>query len=822
VRELPSGTVTFLFTDIEGSTRLLHELGDTYADVLRKHRRVLREAFARHGGVEVDTQGDAFFVAFGRASDALAAAREAQAVLSGPIRVRMGVHTGEPLVTDEGYVGVDVHRAARIAAAGHGGQVLVSQSTRQLVGADGLRDLGEHRLKDLTAPERIFQLGDGEFPPLKSLDHTNLPLVSSALVGRDREVDELVGLLSDGARLVTLTGPGGTGKTRLALQVAAELVPAFDDVWFVPLAPLKDSDLVVPTVAQTVGATGGLPETLRERRTLLVLDNFEHVVAASPAVGELLGQTETLRVLATSRTPLRIGPEQEVPLEPLADEDAATLFVERARAGGRRLEIDDAVVEVCRRVDGLPLAVELAAARTKLLDPSVLLQRLDQRLPLLTGGRRDVPDRQRTLRDTIAWSYELLDTNRQSIFERLAIFVGGFSIDAAEQVCEATLEDLAALLDASLLKSRGTGRFLMLETIREYGLEQLRSSGEADDVSAKSAAYFLQQVEEAAPQLVGGASQSEWFARLEEDVDNIRATLQFFRTTGDAAAEFRVAVATWEFWWNHGYVHEGRQNLLHVLDGELPANRAGLSAVEGAGYLAYLEHDRDDAERWAHELLALARRVGDPVQEANAWHAFALLSESEEERLALDHRALELAGDDPVARYMAESLAITALRRGEYGQAKTYLERTRSISETIDDRSTLAGALILLSFVSLAEADDVNAASLLAEGARLGQEIGDVTPMISERCWIALARILDSRGKSGQALEVLGAAERMREETGALPLAGFTWELHEQAVTLIRSRVGARSVSRAWDEGRQKAGHAFLNRVLDELDAPNA
>jgi class 3 adenylate cyclase len=332
IRELPSGTVTFVFTDIEGSTRLLHELDDAYGEVLAEHRRILRDAFVRHRGVEVDTQGDAFFVAFARASDALAAARDAKSGLAhGPVRVRMGVHTGEPLATDEGYVGIDVHRAARIAAVGHGGQVLVSQSTRQLVAAEGLRDLGEHRLKDLTAPERIFQLGDGDFPPLKSLNATNLPVASSALVGRRRELAEIASLLTDSVRLVTLTGPGGTGKTRLALQAAAELVDDFPGgVFFVPLAGVQRPDLVPATITSTIGIHD--VAALRDRDTLLLLDNFEHLLEAAPSVADVLRTASRAKVLTTSRAPLRVEGEHEYAVEPLPDDDALELLTERARA----------------------------------------------------------------------------------------------------------------------------------------------------------------------------------------------------------------------------------------------------------------------------------------------------------------------------------------------------------------------------------------------------------------------------------------------------------------------------------------------------------
>src|SRR5439155_10968860 len=336
MRQLPTGTVTFLFTDIEGSTRLLHELGDSYVDALADHRRLLREVFDRHDGVEVDTQGDAFFVAFGRAKDALAAATEARQALSeGPIRVRVGLHTGEPVITEEGYVGIDVHRAARVAAAGHGGQVLVSQTTRDLLGSDvELRDLGEHRLRDLAEPQRLYQLGDREFPALKSLNPSNLPVQPTPLIGREVELGDVLELVR-AYRLVTLIGPGGSGKTRLALQAAAELVGEFrDGVWFVALASLRDPRLVLPTIAQTLGVRE--PQTaaeyLRTKETLLVLDNLEQLLDAVPTLAELLRSAAGLKLLVTSRASLRLSGEREFAVPPLTDEEAVALFTERARA----------------------------------------------------------------------------------------------------------------------------------------------------------------------------------------------------------------------------------------------------------------------------------------------------------------------------------------------------------------------------------------------------------------------------------------------------------------------------------------------------------
>ena len=365
MRDLPTGTVTLLFTDIEGSTRLIHELGEGYAPLLAAHRQALRTAFGEHGGVEVDTQGDAFFYAFPRAGDAVAAAAAGQRALDeGRIRVRMGLHTGEPLVTDEGYVGLDVHRAARVMSAGHGGQVLISSATAALVDGALLHDLGEHRLKDMTAAQRLYQLGDEEFPPLKTLDAAHLPVAVSPMLGRDTEVDIVVELLTSGTRLVTVTGPGGIGKTRFALQVASELVGRFrDGVYWVPMAQLTDPELVLPEIGKAIGypdVTGHL----RDRQALLLLDNAEQVLDVAPQLGALLAAAPGCSLLVTSRAPLRLGGEREFPLDTLGDAAAVALFVERARAAGSHVEADASVVEICRQLDALPLAIELAASRT--------------------------------------------------------------------------------------------------------------------------------------------------------------------------------------------------------------------------------------------------------------------------------------------------------------------------------------------------------------------------------------------------------------------------------------------------------------------------
>ena len=419
MRDLPPGTVTFLFTDIEGSTQLLHELGaERYAEALADHRRLLREAFAAQGGVEVDTQGDAFFVAFPTAPGALAAASAAtQQLVGGPIRVRMAVHTGTPHVADEGYVGVDVHRAARIAAIGHGGQVLVSAATRALVNG-GLTDLGDHRLKDLSAPERLYQLGESEFPPLKSLYRTNLPVPGTPFVGRERELAEVLELLGrEDLRLLTLTGPGGTGKTRLALQAAGAAADDYQDgVFWVPLAPLREPELVLETTARTLGADQDLAAHVSDKSLLVLMDNFEHVLGAAADVAELLAACPTIRVIVTSREPLHVSGEQEYGVPPFAHEEAVRFFIGRARAVDDSFQANGSVAEICHRLDELPLALELAAVRVKALSPAQMLALLERRLPLLTGGARDLPERQRTLRATIEWSYELLSSAEQSLF----------------------------------------------------------------------------------------------------------------------------------------------------------------------------------------------------------------------------------------------------------------------------------------------------------------------------------------------------------------------------------------------------------------------
>ena len=567
VQELPGGTVTFLFTDVEGSTRLLDELGpERYGAALLEHRRLLREAFARHGGVEVDTQGDAFFYAFSKAPAALAAAEAAQAALAaGPIQVRMGLHTGTPHLVEEGYVGHDVHRAARIAACGHGGQILVSIATAGLVDTRLLRDLGEHRLKDLSAHERIHQLGHHEFPPLKSLYQTNLPVPSTPFLGRERELGEVAGLLSrDDVRLLTLTGTGGTGKTRLAAQAAGLVSDDYPEgVWWVPLAALRDPELVLETAAHTLGATDGLAAHVGSKRMLVLFDNFEQVADAAGGLAELLALCPRLDLLVTSRETLHLTAEHEYPVPPFAHEEGVGFFLARARAIRPDFQGGAAVSEICRRLDDLPLALELATARVKALSPEQILERLERRLPLLIGGARDLPERQRTLRSTIEWSHDLLTEEEQRLFHRLAVFSGGCTLEAAEEICEADVDTLQSLVDKSLLRHSGE-RYWFLETIREFALERLEESGEAEVLCRRHAAFFLELAESGNLALDAVGKGRPRHELVLPERDNIRVAIEW-ATEADVELGLRLALALENFWVTHD-ANEGVRRFRALLE----------------------------------------------------------------------------------------------------------------------------------------------------------------------------------------------------------------------------------------------------------------
>ena len=556
-QELPTGTVTLLFTDVEGSTTLLHELGaEAYADVLAEHRRIVRAACTAEGGVEVDNQGDAFFFAFRSAPAALTAAQAVtDALAAGRIQVRIGLHTGTPLVTEEGYVGDDVHLAARVGASGHGGQVVLSRTTRELVDGLPLTDLGEHRLKDIPEAVSIFQLGSERFPPLKTISNTNLPRPASSFIGRERELHELLAAIRS-ARLVTLTGPGGSGKTRLAIEAAATLVPSYKaGVFWVGLATLRDPALVSETIAQTLGAKNGLAEHIGERELLLLLDNLEQVIEAAPQLSALLSACANLTVLVTSRELLRVQGEVEYAVPPLASPEAVALFCERSR-----LEPSEEIAELCVRLDDLPLAVELAAARAKALSPRQILERLSQRLDLLEGGR-DADPRQQTLRATIDWSHDLLSEEEQRVFRALSVFAG-CTLEAAEEVCGADLDTLQSLVEKSLLRFSDE-RYWMLETIRDYARERLDEAGETDALARRHADYYLALLEERQP-LILGSRRRELLAWFGEEEDNLRATLDYLEGAAPPDAA-RAADLLMPFWLPRGRLVEAQERLLRLL-----------------------------------------------------------------------------------------------------------------------------------------------------------------------------------------------------------------------------------------------------------------
>ena len=822
MRELPSGTVTFLFTDIEGSTRLLQELGDGYTDALAEHRRLLRDAIERHEGVEVDTQGDAFFVAFARAADAVAAAREGQRALEGgPVRVRMGVHTGEPLLTDEGYVGMDVHRAARIASAGHGGQVLVSQTTRDLLSDPSpLRDLGEHRLKDLSAPQRLYQLGDDEFPPLKALHETNLPAQPTSFIGRERELTEVEELLR-ASSLVTLTGPGGSGKTRLALHAAAELVGNYDDgVWFVPLASVDRGDLVEPAIAKVLGARGELETHLQGRHVLLLLDNFEHLLDASPLVGRLIAGASTPTVLATSRARLGLGAEVEYRVPTLAGDDAVSLFEVRARAMKPSFEPDPDVSAICDRLDGLPLAIELAAARVRILTPAQILERLGDRLDLLTGGARDAPERQRTLRATIEWSYELLEEEERALFGRLAVFGGSFSIEAAEAIVNADLDGLSSLVDKSLLRETGEGRFFMLETLKEFAAERLLERGEADRFRSRHADWALALAERAEPHLEGRAEQTIWLDELERERDNLRTASTTLRELGRKDEALHLPTAVWRLWFMRGPISEGRL----LVEAALEAAGAGDSvdrakALRVLGNFRYASGDWLGAAELHEQALELSRRVGDDREEALALLAVGADAFSQGElELAKKHvetaaRLAKEVGDLRTAAAGASMLGVLALYERDYVRARALFEESIATMGGEEFGTVVNLGNLALSAFRLGDLEE--AAAKLRENLTLSLRLHD--HLSTTHALEVLAAVLATRGDVAFAGRVLGASAGLREEED-LSLQELEAELNAETVELVRARLQPGEFDRQLAAGREAELGELIRSAIARLD----
>ena len=787
--DLPSGTVTFLFTDIEGSTRLIEALGeDGYVDALGEHQRVLRSAFGAHGGVEVGTQGDAFLYVFTDPVEGLAAAAQGQeALASGPVRVRMGLHTGHVRLTREGddYTGREVHRAARIAATGHGGQVVVSAATRVLVESQ-LTQLGEHRLKDFDDPVALYQLGSRRFPPLKTISNTNLPRPASSFVGRQRERDEVIALLSNGTRLLTLSGPGGSGKTRLAVEAATELVSRFGGgVFWVALAQLRDATLVLETISQTLGARDGLEEHIGERQLLLLLDNLEQVIEAAPQVSGLLEACPNLRLLCTSRELLRVHGEVEYQVRPLASAEAVALFCERSG-----LDSTAEITELCDRLDDLPLAVELAAARTRALTPGQILERLSQRLDLLHGGR-DADPRQQTLRATIAWSHDLLSDEEQALFAALSIFAGGCTLEAAEEVANADLDTLQSLIEKSLLRFTNE-RYWMLEMIRDYALEQLDDSPDAETQRDRHARYFLGELEERRPH-IRGTGRPELLAWFDDEQANLRAALDRLQRAAPPDAA-RMADHLASFWAPRGQIREGRERFEALLahDGLAAETRAMLLSAL-ADYESQLG-DKGAAESHAHEALRLVEVAGQARHTAvlamNTLGYIALWGRRDyEEARQWGERMLPAAGDD--MRLRALALGLLASLEAETGSE---LEARRVRLEAIQANraaGNVPGEIIEsvnLGWLELA-AQDFEAARRLAQAA-IDKIIGEdyhLTIGASTVLGIALAGL----GRRGEARDTFGNSLDLVVTSGMSGERLLAWTLVGIASALEQPNAGS-------------------------------
>ena len=850
---LPSGTVTFLFTDIEGSTRLLHDLGEAYPEVLAAHRRALRDAFSEHLGVVVDTQGDAFFVAFGEAMNAVEAAHAAQQALSGSnVRVRMGIHTGRPTLTSEGYVGLDVHRGARICAAGHGGQILVSKPTRDLLGTGAeLRDLGEHRLKDLRDPEWLFQLVapdlEQRFPPLRSLSNTNLPAEASQFVGRQRELSELGALLAgDGVRLLTLTGPGGTGKTRLGIRLASELVEKFKNgVFFVPLAAVNDPARVLEVTAEIVGAKRASDETafdglrrhLESKQALLLLDNFEQVLGAAPDVARLLTATPQLKIVVTSRERLRLSGEHEYPVPSLPDSDAVTLFELRAKAAkpSFRVELDrEPVSAICRRLDGLPLAVELAAARVKMIAPSALLARLEQRLPTLIGGPNDMPERQRTLRATIEWSYLLLDREEQDAFARVSIFVNGWTAAAAEAVCGTRPEVLESLIDKSLARQEegfeGVPRLTMLETIREYARERLDQSGGKDDLAREHAHYFesLALVEgegrgHGGPRLEHyRRSYADFLEWLSRDHENMRIALSWLIDTGDAEASVRFVLSIWRLWLQRNMLAEGQAWTEKV------AAMDGVSeSPEYAWFLgcsAEFPRFRGDMERARvlEERAISILRTGDRHQLAGRIESLANIVEGlgdHEKARTLHEESLALArelNDTEVEAMVLNGLAGMAFRRHDY----VLMEELAEQEVALGRKSSGGGVPEFLGDLGEAKRrlGKLDAAGdAWRESLELSVGVRDVW-LVAEAI-DGVADLEAARGEFGEATALWAASARLLAESDQPP---WDPEGTEQGKADAMRALGRERFDESWRTGMQLSQDEAVARAMRAVASERA
>lgn len=933
--ELPTGTVTLMFTDIEGSTWLQQHLGARYAEAQAEHRALLRRVFTDHGGVEVDTQGDAFFVAFTRPAAAIAAAHAAQRALAahqwpagGAVRVRMGLHTGAPQRTSEGYVGLDVVRAARICAAGHGGQVLVSAALAGLLELDlpadvTLRDLGQHRLKDLSRPEQVYQAVfaglPADFPPLRSLAaHAhNLPVAATALVGRGFELTALQSLLRQHAvRLLTVTGAGGTGKTTLAVQVAAGVVDAYPHgVVMVHLAPLTDPALVASTIAQTLGlredagaGAGSLPsgepssirvdhqrlvDYLQDKRLLLVLDNFEHLLPAAALVANLLARCQHLAVLVTSRAALRVRGEREFPLPPLTvpstsdlpplsdlgQVPAVQLFVQRARDVRPDFTLTaataGAVAAICVRLDGLPLALELAAARMRVLTPAELLARLE--LKVLAGGGPDLPERQQTLRDTMAWSYDLLTPGEQLLFRRLAVFASGCTLTDAEAVCNRmqdlpldVLDGLSSLVDKSLLRMQppadadsaggaGRSRFRMLETMREYAAELLEESGEGPEIRLTLLKHLRRMGEQAVVGL-DGAEQFTWLTRLEAELGNIRAALSFSLSDPSLARDgLFLAAALLAFWWEN-HLQEGRTWLIRLLaNGAGAGTHARAVALYAAaqlelyvggyaaaypllnecaalsrslgfapmlaralgmlGWVLALRGEDAQAQTAIEDSVKLARQVDDAalVAEELMWHGLASFWLGDVVQAQSSWaEGLELErgrGDHWRSAAYIGRLGDAAYVQGDYPAARRLCEESAALWRRAGSGAGAAQSLATLGRVALAEGHVEQAMQTFHESLTIAREMGSRIEI--PLALSGLAAAFSVRGEAERAVRLFGAAKALAEDVG-VPLGSLFRDEHTGTLATLRERLGEAAFTRAWEHGGTLTVDQAARLALDE------
>jgi predicted ATPase/DNA-binding SARP family transcriptional activator len=874
----PSGTVTLLFADVEGSTRLVHALGgERYRSVRTRARELVRSASAAHAGYEVDWAGDGVFLAFERARDAAAAAVELQRSLAAEpwppeetLRMRIGIHTGEPEVTEEGYVGIDVHVAARICSSAHGGQIVVSRSAREFAGEGGdeaftFRPLGSHRLRDVASPLPLYQLVapglEEAFPPLQTLAGATLPALHHRLVGRSRDLAEIEALIArPDVRLVTITGPGGAGKSRLALEVAGAAA-VVRPVHLVGLAPISDPDLVPAAIARTLGVreTAGrslvesIAETLAHTDALLFLDNLEHLTPAARHVSELLQRAPGVDILTTSRAPLRLSGEHIVPLAPLDVEDAATFFIELASARGVVLREDakPSVFEICRRLDGLPLAIELVAARLAVLPPARILKAIEEGLALHMEGPVDLPERQRTLRATIEWSYGLLDERQRELLGALSVFPGGCSLDDAQALAEANgsfLADLEALVGWSLIRSDvsdGDVRLSMLETVREDAEARLAAAGKLESLKERHAERFLELARAAETELAG-PSQAEWLERLELELDNIRAALDWCFASGRVEDALRAISALERFWRAHGHVSEARRWLalgLGLAEGvarEVRARALWTAAheammqsdypaaipqlEEALGLFRELEDDRytvfalcelaralasqdkvDDAQRAAEDALAIAESVADERAASAVLDTLAMVAGYREEHphaQELSEQSLALRrslGDPHLVASSANTLGLAAMRAGDLDTAERAFEECLQLANELGEGVLTAAALCSLGEINLYRQLSAPAAERLLAALVLYRELGDERDCAE--CLHALGGTAALKGAWLVSAQLWGAADGLRQHAGAAPTPEEK-AIDQRFASAVANELGEPEFARARSEGR--------------------